>query len=114
MQKPVSLSIGRFTESVQAAVKSAIAKHPKFKLDLPNEISVSYLIRGIPVPEAIAANVTLAETQTFATEIASQLTSAHPEAFGAERGLRAGAIYSIGGHLIIGIPVPPEVLLIEK
>ena len=51
MDKPVSISLKAFTSSVQAAVKAAVAKHPKFNLPVPNGISVSYLIRGIPVPD---------------------------------------------------------------
>jgi hypothetical protein len=60
MDKPVSISLKAFTSSVQAAVKAAVAKHPKFNLPVPNGISVSYLIRGIPVPDEILAKVTMA------------------------------------------------------
>ncbi len=60
--KQFSISLSKFTESVQAAVKATVAKHPKFKLDVPNAVTVSYLIRGIPVPDAILSNVTLGET----------------------------------------------------
>src|SRR5437879_8602138 len=80
MAKPVSISLNKFTASVQAAVKSAVAKHPKFNVPTPHGVSVSYLIRGIPVPDEILAKVTLAETQAFATEIAGQIAQAHPEA----------------------------------
>ncbi len=52
MAEAISISLSKFTESVQAAVKAAVAKHPKFKIDVPNAVTVSYLIRGIPVPEA--------------------------------------------------------------
>ena len=65
MAKPVSISLSKFTASVQAAVKAAIAKHPKFNLQVPNAISVSYLIRGVPVPDEIASKMTLGETQAF-------------------------------------------------
>ena len=73
MAEPVSISLRKFTSSVQAAVKAAMAKHPKFKLEVPSAISVSYLIRGIPVPEDIVSKVTLGETQAFATDVASHL-----------------------------------------
>ena len=38
MAKPVSISLSKFTSSVQAAVKAAAAKHPKFQLPTPNGI----------------------------------------------------------------------------
>jgi hypothetical protein len=44
MAKPVSISLSKFTSSVQAAVKAAMAKHPKFKLQVPNAISVSGIV----------------------------------------------------------------------
>lgn len=106
MKKPVSISISKFTESVQTAVKAASAKHPKFKLEVPDAVSVSYLIRGIPVPESIASQVTLGETQALANDIAGHL--------GAFAGEQGGAVYSIGRHIIVGIPVPPEILQLEQ
>ena len=109
MKKPVSISISKFTESVQAAVKAASEKHSKFKLEAPNAISVSYLIRGIPVPEAIASQVTLAETQALANDIAG-----HLEIAGEHGGERGGAVYSIGRHIIVGIPVLPEIIHLEQ
>jgi hypothetical protein len=33
MAKATSISFSKFTESVQAAVKAAVAKHPKFKIE---------------------------------------------------------------------------------
>ncbi len=36
MAKPVSISLHKFTSSVQAAVKAAVAKHPKFKVPVPS------------------------------------------------------------------------------
>src|SRR6202011_583267 len=68
--------------SLQAAVKGAVAKHRKFKVDVPNAVTVAYLIRGIPVPEAIVSAVTLSETQAFATDIAAHIAGAVPEALG--------------------------------
>ena len=108
MAKPVSISLHQFTASVQAAVKAAAAKHPKFQLAEPNAIALGYLIRGIPVPDGVLSKVTVAETQALATDIATQIGQAHAEAFGAAR--PAGAVLSVGGHVILGIPLPPDIL----
>jgi hypothetical protein len=111
MDKPVSISLKAFTSSVQAAVKAAVAKHPKFNLPVPNGISVSYLIRGIPVPDEILAKVTMAETQAFAAEVAAHLGKAQAGGVTAARPTApGGAVLSIGGHVIIGIPAPSEIL----
>ena len=63
MAQAQSISLSHFTAAVQAAVKAAVQKHPKFKLDAPQGVTFSFLIRGIPVPESVLANVTLGETQ---------------------------------------------------
>jgi len=84
MAQVVSISLGKFTASVQAAVKAAVAKHPKFKVDVPNAVTVAYLIRGIPVPEGILSTVSMGETQAFATEVATHIAGAHPEALGGQ------------------------------
>jgi hypothetical protein len=116
MAQAISISLSKFTASVQAAVKSAVAKHPKFKVDVPNGITVSYLIRGIPVPESILSTVTLGETQAFATDIASHIADAHPEALGlaAQASPQEGAIFSVGRHVILGIPPLSQTVQIEK
>ena len=114
MAKPVSISLHKFTSSVQAAVKAAVAKHPKFQIPTPKAVSVSYLIRGIPVPEEIVAKVTLGETQAFATDIAAHVAQAHPEALGAvHQPGQGGAILSIGRYVLIGIPAPSQIVQIE-
>ena len=114
MAKPVSISLSKFTSSVQAAVKAAAAKHPKFKLPTPHGVTVSYLIRGIPVPEEIMAKVSFAETQAFATDVAGHIAQAHPEVLGvAHQPGQAGAILSIGRYVICGIPAPPQLFQIE-
>jgi hypothetical protein len=114
MAKPLSISLSKFTTSVQAAVKAAVAKHPKFNLPVPNAVSVSYLIRGIPVPEEITSKVTLGETQAFATEIAAHIAQAHPELLAvAHQAAQGGAILSVGRHVIIGIPTSPEIVQVE-
>ena len=112
MAKPVSISMQRFSTSVQAAVKAAMDKHPKFKFAVPSGVTVSYLIRGIPVPEEIAGKVTLGETQAFATEVASHLSGALPQ-FAAAHQSGQGTILSIGRHILIGIPAPSEFVHLE-
>ena len=110
MADATSLSLAKFTDAVNAAVKAAVQKHPKFKMDAPSAVAVSYLIRGIPVPESIVAHATVAETRAFAQEIASHLSSSPGIAAAAVRPTEA-AIYSRGNHIIIGIPAAPDVLI---
>jgi hypothetical protein len=116
MAEATSISVSKFIASVQSAVKAAAAKHPKFKLDTPNAISIAYLIRGIPVPDAILSQVTVGETQAFANDVAAHIAGEHAGALGAAAGAPApeGAILSIGRHLIVGIPPAAQVLQIEK
>ena len=102
-QAATSISVSQLTSSVQAAVKAAVQKHPKFKLEAPQGVTVHYLIRGIPVPESILTNVTFGETQNFANEVAAQL-GAQGIAADAHVAGGKGALYSAGGHIIIGIP----------
>jgi hypothetical protein len=113
MAKPVSISLSKFTASVQTAVKAAMAKHPKFQAAVPNAVSLGYLIRGIPVAEEIAAKVTVAEMQAFATEVAGQVGQAHPEALGAGLKAPVGAVLSVGHHIICGIPPIEDVVQFE-
>jgi hypothetical protein len=116
MAQATSISLSKFTSTVQAAVKSAIEKHPKFQLPPPNAVSVSYLIRGIPVPDALLKNVTFAETQAFANDVAGAIAGAHPEVFSASGRPAAGngAVISVGGHVVIGIPPLSQVFDLEK
>jgi len=114
MAKPDSISLHKFTASVQAAVKAAVAKHPKFELPEPKAIALGYLIRGIPVPDGILSKVTLGETQAFAADVAAHIAQAHPEGLGMERHtVLAGAVLSLGRHVILGIPVPPDIAFFE-
>ena len=103
MAQAKSISLSHFTGAVQSAVKAAVQKHPKFKMDTPQGVTFSYLIRGIPVPETFLANATFAETQAFADEVATQI-SAQPGITASTVAGGKGAIYSAGGHIIIGIP----------
>ena len=115
MAQATSISLSKFTSSVQAAVKAAAQRHPKFRIDPPPAITVSYLIRGIPVPDAIVSNVTLGETQAFANDVAAHIGGAHPELLAAAHGpTREGAILSVGRHVIIGIPPVSGTVTIEK
>ena len=104
MAKATSVSVEKLTATVQAAVRAAIEKHPKFKVDPNTPLAQSYLIWGIPVPDAIAGGLTVRDTQAFAAEVASKLGPAVPGA------ALEGMFFSHRGHLIVGIPVPPEVL----
>lgn len=111
MSQAVSISLAKFTESVQTAVKAAIAKHPKFKGELPTAVTVSYLIRGIPVPDGLLGHVTMGETQAYAAEIAFSLARANPEALS---GHVEGAVLAIGRHVIVGIPPVLQTVRLEK
>ena len=104
MAKATSISLEKLSSTVAAAVKAAVANHPKVKVDPAGPVALSYLIWGIPVPEPIAGALTVRESQAFANAVASGLGAALPGS------TTEGAIFSSGGYLIVGIPVPPEVL----
>ena len=116
MAQAVSISLAKFTKSVQAAVKAAAGKHPKFKVDPPNAITISYLIRGFPPAESILANVSIGELQVYANEVARQIAAAHPEVFTAagQSPGQEGAILSIGRHVIVGIPPVAQTVRLEE
>jgi len=118
MAQATTISLSQFTSAVQAAVKAAVQKHPKFRLEAPSGIAVSYLIRGIPVPEPLLSHVTLAEAQAFADDVAGHVAGAHPQAFAAAataaRPRPHGAVISVGGHVILGFPPMPDAVMIEK
>lgn len=111
MAQATSISVSKLTTAVQAAVKAAVQKHPKFKVEVPTQVSIGYLIRGFPVPETILANVTLGETRAFAADVASQLSSGAPEVFAAAVGKPEGAVYARGNHVILGFPAVSDVVL---
>ena len=110
MAQAQSISLSHFTAAVQSAVKAAVQKHPKFKLDAPQGVTFSFLIRGIPVPESVLANVSFGETQAFANDVAAHISAQQGVAAAAASGSR-GAIYSVGGHIILGIPAVDQVEL---
>lgn len=113
MAEAVSISLAKFRKSVQAAVKAAEAKHPKFKIEAPNAVTISYLIRGIPAPESVLSNINVGELQAFATDVATHISAAHPEMF-AVGGRVEGAILSIGRHVILGIPPVAQTIRLEE
>jgi hypothetical protein len=111
-----SVSLAKFTAAVQAAVKAAVLKHPKFKMEPPRAITLSYLIRGIPVPEELLRQVTVAEAQDFANEVAARV-SAGPAGRAFAIGPRPaprGAMLALGRHVILGFPPPPDVISLER
>jgi len=114
LAQATSISLAKFTASVQAAVKAAVAKHPKFKVEIPNAVTIYYLIRGVPVPDAILSTVTLGETQAFAADVAASLGAAHPGVVAAPGVAVEGAIMSIGRHVIVGIPPVSQTFQLEK
>jgi len=116
MPQATSISLSKFTASVQAAVRAAVAKHPKFNIQPPRAVTVSYLIRGIPVDEAILRKVTVTEAQAFANDVAAGIATAHPEALitSAPPGPAQGAIISVGGHLVLGIPPISQPVQVEN
>lgn len=108
------ISLAKFSASVRTAVKSAMAKHPKFQGDVPNAISVCYLIRGIPPVIRAGEAVTIAEVQAYADDVAASLAQAHPELLTGVGSPSRGAVISVGGHLIIGIPPVTDVFEVEQ
>jgi hypothetical protein len=117
MAQASAISLSKFTSTVQAAVKAAVQRHPKFKVEAPQGITVAYLIRGFPVPDNIISAVSLGETQAFADDVAAHIANAHPEAMAAAAApgqTAQGAILSLGRHVIIGIPPFTHTVLVEK
>lgn len=110
MAKARTISLQSFHSAVESAVKAAVDKHPTFKVDVGDGLATGYLIWGIPVPERIADQASLRETQAFANTVATGLGRAATQIGGSAE----GAFLSHGGYLIVGIPVPPEVLIINK
>jgi hypothetical protein len=113
MARAQTVSLKEFTRTVQAAVKTAIEKHPKFKFEVPQEIFVSYLIRGIPPPPELLANATFSEVQAFANDIAAGLGQFQTESTVGAQARPQGVVYSAGGHIICGIP-PAEFFALKE
>ena len=102
MAKATTVSLAKFTASVHSAVKEAVAKHPKFKLEVPQGISVSYLIRGFPIPDGILSQVSISEVQAFTADVAAGISKAHSDLVTPDAS--QGAFVSLGRHIICGIP----------
>jgi hypothetical protein len=105
MAKATSISVSKLSSAVQDAVKAAVEKHPKLKVET-STLSLGYLIWGFPVPEHFSAH-TLGDTQAFAGDVAAGVGRSVGTALGSHL---EGAVLSHGGHLTIGFPAPPEVL----
>jgi hypothetical protein len=105
MAKPVSISLHKFTSSVQAAVKAAAEKHPKFRqVPVPSGISFGNLIWGIPVPDGVLAQVTVGELQSYVTDVAAHIGQAGREQLGAAFKAPEGVFGSFGHVVHCGIP----------
>ncbi len=105
MDKPASISLHKFTTSVQAAVKAAAAKHPKFShVPMPSEVSLGSLIWGYPVPDGVLAQVTVGELQSYVTDVAARIGQAGPEGLGAALPAPKGGFASFGRVVHCGIP----------
>jgi len=105
MAKATSISATKLSAAVQDAVKAAMEKYPKVKVQ-PTKLSLGHLIWGFPVPEQFDT-LTVRETQAFATDVAAGVSRSLGTAVGSHL---EGAVFSHGGHLTIGFPAPPEVL----
>jgi len=105
MAKATSISVTKLSAAVQDAVKAAMEKHPKVKVQ-PSKLAIGHLIWGFPVPDQFDT-LTMRETQAFATDVAAGVSKSLGSAVGAQL---EGAVFSHGGHLTLGFPAPPEVL----
>ena len=116
MARAQAVSLKEFQKAVQTAVKAAMDKHPKFKFPLPEDIAISYLIRGFPPPPELLGNATFSEVQACTTDVAAGLGGFQAQGGGvqAEAASRPqGVVYSAGGHIICGIP-PAEFFLVKE
>ena len=105
MAKATTIPLSKLSGAVQEAVKAALQKHPTLKVE-PAALALGHLIWGFPAPEQFNA-LSVRDAQAFANDVASGV--------GAKLGSASaphltGAVLSHGGQLIIGFPVPPEVL----
>jgi hypothetical protein len=115
MAKPVSISLHNLTASVQAAVKAAAAKHPKFRqVPEPTGISFGNLIWGFPVPDGVLAQVTVGELQSYVTDVAAHIGQAGPEGQGLGAALQApGGVFGSFGH-VVHCGIPPVLVAIRE
>lgn len=115
MARATSISLSKFTATVQAAVAAAQQRNPKFSLDPIQGVTVSWTIRGIPIPWPLAEKFTMGEIQSFADDVAGHIGGEHPELLTAAAGSGAqGVVMTFGHHIICGIPPVTGVQLLEK
>jgi hypothetical protein len=114
MDKPASISLHQLTASVQAAVKAAAAKHPKFRaVPEPSAVSFGNLIWGFPVPDGVLAQVTVAEFQSYTTDVAAQIGQAVPQGLTGAVRAPEGVILSVARVVHCGIPPISEFHTVE-
>jgi len=121
-QKATSISVKQLSAAVNTAVAGAAKRFPSIPIPPPTEVSYyPYLILGFPVPEPIAQKIaqeSFANLNAFANDVAGQLGQfVEGGATGAAAGAGGslGAIYSAGGHIIMGRWIaPPTVAAIRE
>jgi hypothetical protein len=66
------------------------------------------------VPDALLHNATISELQSFATDVAQHVSAAHQDLFrqGGQPAAQ-GALISVGGRILIGIPPIDNFLITE-
>jgi hypothetical protein len=105
MAKATTIPLSKLSGAVQEAVKAALEKHQPLKVE-PTALSLGHLIWGFPAPEQFNT-LPVRQAQAFANDVAAGVGAK----LGSASALHlTGAVFSHGGHLIIGFPVPPEVL----
>lgn len=121
MAQATAISIRKFHAAVNSAVAAAHKKHPKIPLP-PSVEEVTYfpyLIWGFPVPEPYVSQLGkegLAGLTAVAGEIATHIQGALPEAPAltaapaVHAAPAAGAVFSYGGHIIMGRWLAPPAL----
>ncbi|HLW77352.1 MAG TPA: hypothetical protein VKS01_10210 [Bryobacteraceae bacterium] len=121
-QKATAISISKLSAAVNTAVASAGKRFPTIPIPPPNEVCYyPHLILGFPVPEPIAQAIekeSIANLNAFAGEVAGHLGQFAEGGGGAATpapgGGSLGAVYSFGGHIIMGRWIsPPTVAAIR-
>lgn len=114
MAKATAISIAKLTATVNTAVAAAGKKFPNLPVKPPNEVSYfPYLILGFPVPEPLAQailNENIGTLNAFANEVAGHLAGAEQGGVAgaaAGAGSGGGAVFSFGGHIIMGRNLAP-------
>jgi hypothetical protein len=71
-------------------------------VEIPDEVTFSYLIWGIPVPPTILNNITVGELQAFSNDVAAGIAAQTGAA--ADKVIGDGSVYLGAGHILCGIP----------